>query len=314
MAILASLVATAVGARFCVALASRWQAGGRTNEALLHWALSTGMFALASLMLLASEVVGWSPAAFRVFYVFGAVLNVPWLALGSTQINLRSRGVTRTTAAFALATGLLFLPPALAGEDLALSGAILGIAWGVLALLPQPSARRGLLVLLLGFAVIGLVAVATATLQEPLPADGIPEGRELFVPWVRGLAVGGNALGAVVVIVGAVASAVAMAVGNTTAEHRAAFRRRLRRAPVEAVATLLYEGIAAARAAGVANLAGGNLLIALGVLIAAGSGGMFSFLGDTTGHAIGLGGGATVMYLGFTRTLGRPAAVPGVAA
>jgi hypothetical protein len=48
----------------------------------------------------------------------------------------------------------------------------------------------------------------------------------------------------------------------------------------------------------------GNLLHhALGVVIAAGSGGMFSFLGDTESHMrSGSGIGVVVMYGGFERT------------
>jgi uncharacterized membrane protein YhhN len=50
----------------------------------------------------------------------------------------------------------------------------------------------------------------------------------------------------------------------------------------------------------------GNLLIALGVLLAAG-GGVFAFLDRSDKLALGLALGASVMYLGFRRT---SAAVP----
>lgn len=312
MAVLASLVATLVGGRFCLALAGRWRDGGRTSPALLHWTISTAMFALASAMLLLGEVAGWSSPTFRVFYLFGAVLNVPWLALGSVLVNARSRAVTVTAGVACLVTGLLFLPSALGGSGLAVPGAVLGLVWGLLLVQPDVTvARRGSVALLLAFAVIGLVAVTAAVLKGPLPAEGIPEGRDLLAEGVRGLAVGANALGALVVVLGALASALAMSWQHTSAAARHDFAGLLRRAPIEAIANVLFAGSRAAREAGVAHVAGGNLLIALGVLVAAGSGGMFSFLGETTGHAIGLGGGATIMYLGFVRTTRPlPAEVP----
>lgn len=313
MALLASLVATVVGGRFCLALGQRWDASGRRSPALLHWTISTAMFAVASLMLFLGEALGWSGLTFRIFYLFGAVLNVPWLALGTVLVNARSRAVTRAAGIASLVTGLLFLPSALGGSGLAIPGAILGIVWGGLLLQRDVSlARRGSVLLLFVLGLVAMVAVFGAGLREALPAGGIPEGRELFSEPVRGLAVGANALGALVVIVGALASALSMSWTHTAPQARADFTGLLRTAPVEAVANVLFAGTRAAREAGVAHLAGGNLLIALGVLIAAGSGGMFSFLGDTAGHAIGLGGGAAVMYAGFVRTT-RPLAPQPVA-
>jgi hypothetical protein len=41
------------------------------------------MFALATLALAHGLIVGWSGAGYRVFFLFGAILNIPFLALGS---------------------------------------------------------------------------------------------------------------------------------------------------------------------------------------------------------------------------------------
>lgn len=41
------------------------------------------MFAFATWALLAGVVFGWTGAAYRIFFLFGAVLNIPVLALGS---------------------------------------------------------------------------------------------------------------------------------------------------------------------------------------------------------------------------------------
>ena len=44
------------------------------------------MFAVASLALTAGVAAGWTPLSFKLYYLFGAVLNVPWLALGTVQL------------------------------------------------------------------------------------------------------------------------------------------------------------------------------------------------------------------------------------
>jgi hypothetical protein len=94
---------------------------------------------------------------------------------------------------------------------------------------------------------------------------------------VRVLAVVGNVVGTVIVVGGAVASGLAM-------RSRRDLRPR-------------FEG---------------NLLIALGVLLAA-SGGVFAFLASSDKLALGLALGASVMYLGFRRasTPVRPAVPSG---
>ena len=50
------------------------------------------MFAVASLALTAGVAAGWTPLSFKVYYLFGAILNVPWLALGTVEL-LASRAV-----------------------------------------------------------------------------------------------------------------------------------------------------------------------------------------------------------------------------
>jgi hypothetical protein len=58
------------------------------------WATSLAMFALASAALATGTATGWDAGTFRVFYLLGAVLNVPWLAMG-TVFLLASAGVAR---------------------------------------------------------------------------------------------------------------------------------------------------------------------------------------------------------------------------
>ena len=59
----------------------RWLVRRRPHE--LAWTISLLMFAVASAALWLAEAGGWSGPTFRAFYLFGAILNVPWLALGT---------------------------------------------------------------------------------------------------------------------------------------------------------------------------------------------------------------------------------------
>jgi len=47
------------------------------------WSVAMGMYALATWALAWGLVAGWGGAVFRVFYLFGAILNVMYLALGA---------------------------------------------------------------------------------------------------------------------------------------------------------------------------------------------------------------------------------------
>lgn len=268
--------AAVVAGVFAVALLRRWDARGRTNRALVYWSISLVMFALASGALAYGEIVGWTSAWFRVFYLFGGVLVVPWLALGTVQTSARDRVNLRALGVAALVVAASFLVPLVTVDSgvLYVPGVVLAALWGVLLLTAPPEGvAAGSVALVATFSAVALFAVSAGTFQGALPAEGMPEGRDIFPPGIRGLAVAGNALGAVMVVVGAVASAWRL------------------------------------RGQGTPHLVVGNLLIGLGVLIAA-SGGALAFLGETASHAIAFAVGVTVMYAGFTRTTRVPGEAP----
>ena len=312
MALLASLVATVASATFCRRLFQRWDRAGRGNPALLAWTISLAMFSVASLALLIGVVVGWSSPVFHVFYLFGAVLNVPWLALGSVLINARDLWTTRATGAVTLLVALAFLPGVLRGDLLAVTGAAFGVALAAAQWAPDADrVRVGATLVVLAFTVVATVVVLAGDLAAALPTGGVPEGRELFGAGPRSFAVGGNAVGSIVVIVGALVASARLAWTTLADERRDELVAEGRRRYVEALASGVLEGWRSMGRAGVDHVARGNLLILAGVVVAAGSGGMFSFLGDTVAHAIGLGLGVIVMYAGFDRTTRPTRRIPG---
>lgn len=305
MAMLAASVATAVSGVFGVVLLRRWQARGR-KPALLLWGVAVVMFCVASAMLLLGAAAGWHEFTFRTFYLFGGVLNVPWLAAGSIAVNAPSTAVSRVTGIAAAVTGGLFaLAAATGGEPLLwLPGVVLGLGWGGVLLAGGSARSPAANVLLAVYTAAAIAAVWTATLTGPLATAGIPQGRDLFPAAARGFAVGGNAVGAIVVVVSAVAASVALVWGRPPRGAWQLARQDAAWGATDVIARWLWSGRRGV--AGLAHVVRGNLLIAVGVAIAS-AGGAFSVLGETVGHAVGLSLGVTVMYVGFRRTT-RPLA------
>jgi hypothetical protein len=73
--------ATAVATLFAQATLVRYTRARRPHE--LAWTIALAMFALASAALAVGTTTGWDNGTFRAFYLLGAILNVPWLALGT---------------------------------------------------------------------------------------------------------------------------------------------------------------------------------------------------------------------------------------
>lgn len=76
----AAIVAIAFG----LSTWDRWLRRRRPHE--LAWTISMALFAVAALSLWWAEARGWSSASFRMFFAFGAIINVPWLGLGTVYL------------------------------------------------------------------------------------------------------------------------------------------------------------------------------------------------------------------------------------
>jgi hypothetical protein len=79
-----AVAATLVAVGFALSTLDRWLRRRRPHD--LAWSMSLALFALGAGALWWAETRGWSVASFRIFYLAGAVLNVPWLALGSVYL------------------------------------------------------------------------------------------------------------------------------------------------------------------------------------------------------------------------------------
>jgi hypothetical protein len=95
--------ATVVALAFALATFERWVERRRPQE--LAWSAALVLFTLGALSLWLGAALGWAPLSFRLFYLFGAIANVPVLALGSVYLVSRRAG---NVIAALLAVGLGF--------------------------------------------------------------------------------------------------------------------------------------------------------------------------------------------------------------
>lgn len=111
--------ATLVSLAFALCTGERWLRGRKRQEAV--WTVSLAMFAAGSAALWLGAAVGWSPWVFKAFYLFGAILNVPYLALGTVELlagpvhGRRWTAIVTVLAAFC--TGLMVAAPLTASID-----------------------------------------------------------------------------------------------------------------------------------------------------------------------------------------------------
>jgi hypothetical protein len=104
---------TLVAVAFACSTLDRWLRRRRPHE--LVFSVSLALFALGAGAFWWAEADGWSLGTFRVFYLAGAILNVPWLALGTVFLLASERvgrGLQRVLVfASGLATGVLLVAP-----------------------------------------------------------------------------------------------------------------------------------------------------------------------------------------------------------
>jgi hypothetical protein len=130
--------ATLIAVSFALSTFDRWLRRRRPHD--LAWSASLALFALGAGAMWWAESTSWSLAAFRLFYLCGAVLNVPWLALGTVYL-LAGRAVGDAVRWWlvlfsGLSTGIVLFAPTrtgVSGNDLPTGKDVFGVAPRVLA-------------------------------------------------------------------------------------------------------------------------------------------------------------------------------------
>lgn len=87
------LAAALVAGSFTVSLARRFPQ--RRSPAIALWAVALAMYAIGCLALAVGVARGFDATTFRLYWIFGAVLNVPFLAAGEVAL-LWPRPITRS--------------------------------------------------------------------------------------------------------------------------------------------------------------------------------------------------------------------------
>jgi len=134
LAAAAALVALA----FSLSTLDRWLRRRRPHE--LAWTVSLALFSLGSFALWWAEADGWSLGVFRLFYLAGAVLNVPWLALGTVYLlagpQLGDKVRTWLVLLSGFSAGIVLFAPTrtgVSGDELPTGKDVFGVAPRVLA-------------------------------------------------------------------------------------------------------------------------------------------------------------------------------------
>ena len=109
METLLAFAAAVVTLRLSALLAGRWRA--RRAPELAAWSVALFAFAAASAALAWGAAYGWNGAAFRVYYLFGALLTAPLLGVGSLLLSGRRWAAPVGIAYAGLAFGIALAMP-----------------------------------------------------------------------------------------------------------------------------------------------------------------------------------------------------------
>ncbi len=132
-----AFIATAVATLFAQATLVRATRHHRPQDRA--WTIALAFVALASAALATGTSTGWDNGTFRVFYLLGAIVSVPWLALGSLYLLVpiaAARRVERVLVFFSgLAAGVMLAAPmhAVQGTAIPVGKDVFGVFPRVLA-------------------------------------------------------------------------------------------------------------------------------------------------------------------------------------
>jgi hypothetical protein len=87
--VLGAALSVVISAAFAIVMARRWSARRKPHEAA--WAIGLAMFAVAAAAGVWRQSAGPTDLNYGVFYLFGAILNVAWLAQGTLYFHVPAR-------------------------------------------------------------------------------------------------------------------------------------------------------------------------------------------------------------------------------
>lgn len=174
LAAASTLVATA----FALSTLDRWLRRRRPHE--LAWTVSLSLFALGAAALWWAEASGWDTPTFRLFYAAGAVLNVPWLALGTVYLLAGQRAGDAVRGWLVFASGVVAGVMLVAPTRRAVSGEVFPTGKEVFGVLPRAAAAVGSGVAA-SVIIAGALWSAGRVLRHKVPSLGA--ARRVDAPW-----------------------------------------------------------------------------------------------------------------------------------
>ena len=165
MSALLGFAATLVSLRLAAELVGRARGSQGRSPELLAWAAALFAYALAAASLAAGAAGGWHDATFRVYYLFGGLLTVPLLAIGSLLRRGHRWPVPLGLAYAGLAVGVALAMPISPGVH----GTAIPSAHDHLDVFPA----RVLAVAGNSLGTLAVVAVAVATIRRRPLGNGL---------------------------------------------------------------------------------------------------------------------------------------------
>jgi len=89
---------TVISLVFAAQVLKQYRSRGRAHQ--LAWGVALVFYAVGSFAEVMGSLSGWTEIDFRIYYLFGAILLVPWLAMGTAELLLRQPSTTWTLWAF----------------------------------------------------------------------------------------------------------------------------------------------------------------------------------------------------------------------
>ena len=185
-------IAALVSTIFAVQLLRRYVQRKRLPQ--LAWGIAMVMYALASLAVAGGISGGWDPTLYRAFYLFGALLNVPYLALGSIGL-VGKRAVSALAIAIVAAASVYAIAEVASTSVVADALATEQIPRGKDAWVDASIPRLASAYSIAGYVVVLLVAFASSTqrARQRLGAERVRANR-LIGLGVTIVAIGSTAL------------------------------------------------------------------------------------------------------------------------
>ena len=194
------LAASGIALVFAVLLGRQFAARRRPFQAF--WAVAMLMYAAAAAAVSLGVLSGWTVADYRVYWLFGAVLNVPYLAVGEAHLLVRNPLVLRIVDVV-LAVATVVAVVLVFSADISQSALFGNLPAGKLVWAEQPSMR----ILASACSYIAYFYLVAGTIWSAMKLRKQPTMRDRFLGTL------GIAIGATVVAAGAAFAVKGMATG-----------------------------------------------------------------------------------------------------